>query len=114
MRSKRAEFSPETKIACFKRDKGKCRVCTQTIVTVAHYDHFPVPAAIGGSADLYNCRLLCRECHEKRTRTVDIPAIAKTKRIVETRMGLRAPKRPMPGSRASPWRKKMDGTVERR
>ena len=68
MRSKRAEFSPETKIACFKRDKGKCRICTKPIVTAARYYHFPVPAELDRLADLDNCRLLCIVCYDKQTR----------------------------------------------
>lgn len=93
MKSSRSEFPASVKIEAFKRDNGTCQLCLKKIVRVAHYDHWPVAAALGGSGTLENCRLLCRPCHERITRTVDLPVIAKCKRVAETRMGLRAPKR---------------------
>jgi hypothetical protein len=111
MRSARAEFPDSVKVARFRYAGGKCEICLKTIVTIAHYDHYPVPAAIGGPGTFDNCRVLCKTHHEEITRTVDVPAIAKTKRISETRMGLRAPKRggfrkPPPGFNV--WTKTWD------
>jgi hypothetical protein len=48
------------------------------------------------------------------TATVDIPLIAKVKRIHQRHIGARKPKAPMPGGRLSKWKRKMDGTVVRR
>lgn len=110
MRSQRDEFPASVKVAAFERADGKCEMCTKKIVSIAIYDHYPVPAAIGGTGTLSNCRVLCRRCNDDVTNTKDKPAIAKTKRIAETRMGLRAPKRggfrrPPPGY--SSWTRSM-------
>lgn len=102
MRSRRDEFPAQVKVDRFKHAGGRCELCRKLIVSVAHYDHHPVPAALGGPGTFDNCRCLCRLCHERVTREYDVPAIAKSKRIAETRMGLRAPKRPFP-KKQNPW-----------
>lgn len=104
MRSHRDEFPAQVKVARFEYAKGRCELCRKLIVSVAHYDHYPVPASLGGPGTFENCRCLCRLCHERVTRETDQPGIAKSKRIAETRMGLRAPKRKIP-QRADPWGK---------
>ena len=53
-------------------------------------------------------------CHDPLTRTEHIPAIAEAKRREARHLGIkRSPSRPLPGTRASGVRKRMDGTVER-
>jgi len=101
----RAEFSKATKQAALERCGGHCEGGMHAKpfrIRKAEYDHFPVPAAIGGSNDLSNCRVLDKTCHRVITSEKDVPAIAKSNRIYEKRMGLRAPKRPFP-KRANPW-----------
>lgn len=98
----RAEFSPKTKLAAFERCKGICECGCGQKIEVAEYDHYPVPAAFGGSNDLDNCRALRKKCHRRITSEKDIPTIAKAKRIVEKRAGVRRTKRPFP-KRANPW-----------
>lgn len=98
---KRSEFLKATKRAAFDRCNGFCELCGGKILT-AEYDHYPVPAALGGSNELSNCRVLCKKCHRKITATVDVPAIAKSNRIWEKRAGLRKTRRPFQ-RRADPW-----------
>ena len=93
MRSHREEFPDSVKVARFNHANGKCEQCLRKIVRVAIYDHFPIPAALGGPGTFENCRVLCGTCNDEITNTKDKPAIAKSKRILETRMGLRAKKR---------------------
>lgn len=107
----RSEFTKRTKLAALARAGEVCEECL--LRPVAEFDH-AIPAAIGGGNDLANCVALCRRCHANKTRKRDVPQIAKSKRIAEKRAGVRKSKRPMPGSRASGWRKRMDGTTERR
>jgi len=110
----RQEFTKKTKLARFKHADGCCEKCGDKILTRAEYDH-AVPAAVGGGNDFDNCRCLCQICHAEKTSKRDVPQIAKTVRIVEKRAGVRKSKsRPMAGTKASGWRKRMDGTVERR
>lgn len=68
-----------------------------------------IPLAIGGT----ELAPICSPCHLAKTRR-DIGEIAKSKRVASRALGIARSAWPMPGSRASGWRKRMDGTVERR
>jgi len=63
---------------------------------------------------LENCRAICPSCNRFKTGKIDIPMIAKTVRQQDKAAGIRGKSRPMPGSKASGWKKRMDGSVERR
>jgi hypothetical protein len=52
-------------------------------------------------------------CHKVKTAS-DVSEIAKGKRMRERNLGIKRSARPMPGSRASGLKRKMDGSVERR
>lgn len=109
----RAEFSRRTKLEAFNRASGHCETCGCKILSGAEYDH-RIPDMVDGGNDVENCRVLCARCHRLKTKA-DRPEIDKTRRILKKRAGLRKPKgRPLPGTKASGWRKRMNGTVERR
>lgn len=78
------------------------------------FDHV-TPLILGGQNRESNIQLLCHECHGAKTK-LDVKLKAKVARVhTKLSLGIRANKgRPMPGSRASGLRKRMDGTVERR
>jgi len=95
--SKRAEFSKKVKLAAWERCGGYCECgCMLKIIGIPEYDHFPVPAAIGGEATLENCRVLMKKHHRRITAEKDIPEIAKSQRIFEKRIGVRKSSRPFP------------------
>lgn len=109
----RAEFSAATKTAAYERSGGHCEICTKPIRQGEgpHYDHI-VPAAIGGSADLSNCQAVCKTCHANKTATIDVPEIARSKRLYKKRINTKQRRGPaMPGSKASKWKRKMNGQV---
>lgn len=86
----RQEFSKGVKLQAWDRSAGHCECgCGQKIVTSAEYDHYPVPAALGGSNELSNCRVLDKRCHRKITAEHDVPTIAKAVRVAEKRAGVR-------------------------
>jgi hypothetical protein len=60
-----------------------------------------------------NIRLAYRPAHRAKTKA-DRTAKAKSDRVRKKHVGITKSKNPMPGSRASGWRRRMDGTVERR
>lgn len=95
-----------------------------------NFDHI-VPHAIGGTMKPQNLQPLPRAEHKEKTAKIDVPRIAKGKRlekahiahkaVMEAKAGRgpaparKAPKgRPMPGSRASGWKRRLNGSVERR
>lgn len=108
----RRNFSRQTKLAAWDRCGGYCESCKQKIIGVAEYDH-RIPDALDGEPTLENCTVLCVRCHRMKTSKLDVPAIAKGKRIEKKRAGVKAGP-PMPGSRRSGWKRRMDGTVVRR
>lgn len=109
----RKEFPAKVKVAAFERAKGHCEACGAYIIGRAEYDH-SLPDALGGEPTLENCVCLCSKCHRQKTSTVDVPMIAKTKRVKAKAIGAKRSKTPLPGSRGSGWKKKMDGSVVRR
>lgn len=95
--TKRSEFSKKTMLQAWERCGGYCECgCGLKIIGSVEYDHYPVPAALGGSNELENCRVLSKKCHRLITATKDQPAISKSQRIYEKRAGVRKTKRPFP------------------
>lgn len=74
-----------------------------------------IPLALGGEDEPENWRPAHAKCHLAKTRE-DVAQIAKAKRVELRHRGSpqRKSSRPMPGSRASGWRKPMNGPAERR
>lgn len=111
----RREFPAKVMLAAFERAKDKCESCGAPLtVGKFHYDHV-IPDAMGGTPTLENCAVLCVGCHSAKTGKRDIPTIAKMKRQRAKHIGAFAKSgRPMPGSKASPFKRKINGQVERR
>jgi 5-methylcytosine-specific restriction endonuclease McrA len=106
----RTEFSARVKAAAALRANGNCEECTRKLRTGDfHYDHV-IPDALGGDASLQNCAVLCRSCHGNKTRTSDIPAIAKSNRNFRKARGIRKPSQ-FSCARGSKWKKKLNGEV---
>jgi 5-methylcytosine-specific restriction enzyme A len=96
----RREFPKIVKRDAFMRANGCCEGTKpdgercQSVLTLGkyHYDH-DIADGLGGEPVLENCVVLCIACHKEKTTKRDIPAIAKTKRIQDDRMGIRKPSR---------------------
>ena len=89
--TKRDEFPKKVKIAAFERANGRCECgCGLKIIGIPEYDHYPVPAALGGPGTIENCRVLSRKCHRRITAEGDQPAIAKSTRGYEKRLNARS------------------------
>ncbi|MEQ8822780.1 MAG: HNH endonuclease signature motif containing protein [Filomicrobium sp.] len=110
----RSEFSKKTKLAAWERSGGYCECgCNQKIIGTPEYDHI-IEDMIDGGNDLENCRVMTKKCHRLKTEERR-PELDKTRRSFEKRIGVRKRKgRPMPGTRTSGWKQKMDGSWERR
>ena len=92
---------------------SRCSECLCSIngSSGLEWDHH-VPLAIGGPDDLVNLEPLCIRCHRLKTR-LDVRRIAKVERVRQKHLGIRRASR-FPGSRSSPWKKKLDGSIVRR
>lgn len=116
----RREFPQSVRKLAFKRCCGKdgiprCENCG--IVLRAGNIEFEHLQADGlqGEPTLQNCGVWCRSsCSKTKTHTEDNPRMAKADRVLKKNFGLQPKGRPMPGSKASGLRRRMDGTVERR
>ena len=114
--ARRPTFSTSFRLNLFLMRKGLCAACTQKIDAGKAWDidHI-LPLALGGTNEPDNLQILCKPCHRAKTTKSDVPRIAKTKRLKARHLGACAPsRRPIPGSRRSPWKRKMDGSLVRR
>jgi 5-methylcytosine-specific restriction enzyme A len=72
-------------------------------------DHI-IPLAMGGPDTIENIQILCKICHDFKTYNKDILEIAKAKRLETKHFGEKITNRkPMLGSKASLWKKKIRG-----
>ena len=117
----RTEFTKATQRSAWGRSDGRCEYVDEDGSRCpimlgdgnVHYDH-DIPDRIGGDNSLDNCRALCLPHHKMKTRDVDIPRIVKTRRQEDKARGIKKPKgRPLPGTKASGLRKRMNGDVEK-
>lgn len=110
----RREFTTKIKVAAFKRAEGFCEACGAFLQGGrVEYDH-RIPDALGGDPTLENCEVLCKNCHGAKTAKKDVPQIAKAKRVEAQHIGAKTTRNPLPGSKASKFKKRIDGTVVRR
>lgn len=99
----RREFTKEIKRAALRRSLGKCEAvgemygfkpgqrCNAPLSVGIQYDHI-IADSIGGEPTLDNCAAVCVSCHGYKTRTVDTPRAAKTKRMSDKAKGIVRPK----------------------
>ena len=93
---------------------GRCQSCNRKIMAGEAWEVDHVKAVInGGENRESNFQVLCSNCHKPKTRA-DVAEKARTARKRKAHLGIKSKSRPIPGSRNSPFRKRMDGTVERR
>jgi len=112
----RLEFSRKTKDQAFDRCGGHCEDCGVRLSAAVgiEYDHI-IRCELRPDNSLQNIQCLCRNCHADKTFKRDIPQVAKGKRIRAKYRGAAEKRgRPLFGTKRSGWRKRMDGTVERR
>jgi 5-methylcytosine-specific restriction protein A len=124
----RREFSAKVRVAAFQRSGGFCE-CHRLVNVPGivpggcgarleagriNYEHI-IPDNVGGEPTLDNCAVLTRTCWRIKTDGYDAPIVAKGRRRERAHIGAKTRSRNlMPGSKGSGWKRKMDGTVERR
>ena len=110
----RVEFSRTVKMATWDRAGGCCEECGRKLFPGdrKEYDH-RIPDAIRKDNGAENCQLLCGPCHSAKTKK-DRKQIAKANRVRAKHNGAKQTKHPLPGSKASGWKRKVSGEVVRR
>lgn len=114
----RTEFPRKVKAAAFKRCcRGGVPHCESCDVELTAgniiYEHDKADG-LNGKPTLENCKVHCRSCADTKTFTEDNPRMQKADRSLKRHYGIATRKsRPMPGTRASGIRKRMNGNVER-
>lgn len=117
----RREFGKAVLRAALARADGRCegRLADGSRCPCAlqigrfDYDHI-IPAALTQDASLENCQVLCRPCHMAKT-GIDVGVIARVRRVRDRHAGITDPhRRPLPGGKASPFKRLIGGGVIRR
>ena len=123
---RRVEFSREVKRAALRRSRGTCEAkgatygfprgvrCNANLAYGVEYDHFPIRAVDGGSAELENCAAVCVKCHRWKTSRIDVPQIAKSKRLFNRQWNIIDHHNPMPGSSRSALKRSLNGITRAR
>ena len=105
---------PRVKQRVFDRYNGICHITGREIRPGEAWDAEHVIALIlGGENRESNLRPALRKEHKKKT-AQDVAAKSKSNTVRQKHLGIKQSKKPMPGSRRSGWKHRMDGTWERR
>lgn len=109
--SDRRNFTAAVKRAAFERCGGRCACTAKLGPGNVVYDH-RIPWEISGDSSLDNCEPRCKSCDRTKTYEVDLPLIAKVKRMADAHINARSiSSRPMPCGRNSGFKKTMRGKV---
>ena len=105
---------PRVRLRVFNRYDGRCHICGRKIAAGEYWECDHVVALCNGGANREtNLKPACCNCCRGKT-AQDVAEKSIVNRKREKHLGI-APKhrRPMPGSRASGIRKRMNGNIER-
>jgi 5-methylcytosine-specific restriction endonuclease McrA len=111
---KRKRITTRDRLRLFEEKRGICHHCGGKVQAGQAWDlSHVIPLEAGGEDEWHNYDVIHRDpCHRQRTAKIDAPVIAKVRRIRANHLGAKTPTRnPLPGSRASGFKRKMDGTV---
>lgn len=116
--TERKKLSPRQRLRIWERDKGVCCLCDVKIDGVREKWIIEHKRALelGGEDVEENMGPAHQDCADEKTNgpNGDHARAAKAKRVKRANLGLKKSKNPLPGSRATKWKRKMDGSVVRR
>lgn len=110
-----AAIPPRVRLRVFQRFGGICQISKRKITPADQWDLDHVTALIlGGEHRESNLVPVLRDAHREKTKA-DVAAKAKADRIAKKHLGIKTKaSRPMPGAKASKWKRTMDGRTVRR
>jgi len=105
---------PRVRLRVFERCEGKCHRCTRKIAAGEKWTLEHLVALINGGANAEgNLSVTCGWCLPEKN-AADVAEKSLTYRKRSKHLGIKAKHSLIPGSRGTPFRKHMDGTVSRR
>ncbi len=111
----RRSLTRNQRVRVFDEANGVCHICGQKITVGQEWEvEHIIPIGLTGSDKPENMHPAHIKCHKSKTRA-DKKQIAKAVRQRANHLGVKRKQgRPMAGTVASGWKKKMDGTAVRR
>jgi len=112
---KRRKITAAMRVRIFDAAEGACCICGLAIDPRKQrwiVEHVK-PLWLGGSDDADNMAPAHQQCAVDKT-AAEAAQRAKTVRVRARHLGIRRRRRPLPGGRNSPWKKKISGEVVRR
>jgi 5-methylcytosine-specific restriction endonuclease McrA len=109
---KRRSWTAKRKLAVFLDHGGQCHICGGKIDGVRErweLEHI-IPVAMGGADDETNAAPAHESCHAGKTKA-DVAQIAKANRVRAKHNGVKTSKAVIPGSKASRYKRKVNGTT---
>jgi 5-methylcytosine-specific restriction endonuclease McrA len=106
----RGHLSAKRKLKIWEKEKGLCMLCGCRLFSGRVVFEHVRALELGGDDEDHNIRLTCIPCAGEKTRD-DHSRAAKAKRVKSKHLGLKKSKNPLPGSKGSKWRRKIDGTI---
>lgn len=110
---------PRVRLRLFERAGKKCEECGRVLIHRGEFDIDHKIALVNWTGEGHgnresNLQVLCKWCHKGKT-AGDVAEKSRAYRVKAKLYGkAKAKGRPLPGTKASGWKKRMDGTVERR
>lgn len=112
---RRKPLTDKQRLQLFIEHDGTCCLCGGKILVGQRWiDEHIKPLWRDGDNDLANRAPAHVKCASVKTHEIEATERAKSRRVAQKHFGAARSRNPMPGSKASKWKKKMDGTVERR
>ena len=109
-----SRISDRVRVRVFARHAGRCHCCGRIIRVAEKWDCDHITALInGGEHRESNLAPILVEHHRAKT-VADVNIKSKTYQSRKRRLGLKKSKRPIIGSKASGWKRKMSGEWVRR
>ena len=106
---------PRVRLRVIEAQRGRCAHCARKLGVAGErieIDHITA-LANGGDHSETNLQALCAPCHKLKT-GADVAEKARVDRVRKKHLGLTRPKATLAGSRASKWKRKLNGTTVRR
>ncbi len=104
-----AKAPPRVKLRVFQRFGGTCQICFTKIVSGPEFDH-RIALVNGGANSESNLVPLHPRCHDHKSRA-DVATKSADRKTQLHHYGIKQSRNPMPGSRRSKFKKKMNGEV---